>query len=509
MGETRVNLGHLLEDLRDSYPFPQEEAIVVELIANALDSGASTISFVTEPREGAMAIIDNGAGMTPSQLEEYHDVAATTKLRGKGIGFAGVGAKLALLIAEEVATETRRGNHHRATRWRMESSLHAPWEYVAPPGLIDSGHGTAVAIQLHDHASNLTKPAFIADVIRRHYLPLLVPQFVEVLRSIYEDGVSFLVNGKPVQAHPADGRLTPWPFLVRTGKRKKPVGIGFIRKADADLPEEEVGIGVSTYGKVIKRGWDWIGLLPQNPMKITGLVEVPELSEILTLNKADFLRDAASLQKYYRYRKAIQHSLEPILRQMGEIREPRQRPAKDLDPLQLEIERVLADLVNDFPEISPLLDRRRRGDPTKGLISDPNSPAAGTLVVGVDIMTGTPGGAGEGEGLEVAGGVLAGEGIEASDNPTEPGREHEGRKRKPGVMIGFDDSPDRQTIAWIVENTIWVNRSNPAYLRVMDTNAEPYHIILAVSWVLSSYLEDGKSPQDFIGRFISSWGNRA
>jgi len=170
---------------------------------------------------------------------------------------------------------------------------------------------------------------------------------------------------------------------------------------------------------------------------------------------------------------------------------------------------VLADLVNDFPEISPLLDRRRRGDPTKGLISDPNSPAAGTLVVGVDIMTGTPGGAGEGEGLEVAGGVLAGEGIEASDHPTEPGREHEGRKRKPGVMIGFDDSPDRQTIAWIVENTIWVNRSNPAYLRVMDTEAEPYHIILAVSWVLSSYLEDGKSPQDFIGRFISSWGNRA
>jgi len=44
-------------------------------------------------------------------------------------------------------------------------------------------------------------------------------------------------------------------------------------------------------------------------------------------------------------------------------------------------------------------------------------------------------------------------------------------------MIGFDDGPDRQTIAWIVENTIWVTRSNPAYLRVMDTEAEPYHII--------------------------------
>jgi len=38
MGETRVNLRHLLEDIRDSYPYPIEEAIVTELIANALDS---------------------------------------------------------------------------------------------------------------------------------------------------------------------------------------------------------------------------------------------------------------------------------------------------------------------------------------------------------------------------------------------------------------------------------------------------------------------------------------
>jgi hypothetical protein len=34
--ESRVNLEHLLEDIRDSYPFPQEEAIITELIANAL-----------------------------------------------------------------------------------------------------------------------------------------------------------------------------------------------------------------------------------------------------------------------------------------------------------------------------------------------------------------------------------------------------------------------------------------------------------------------------------------
>lgn len=509
MGETRVNLGHLLEDLRDSYPYPQEEAIAIELIANALDSGASKISFVTEPHAGAVAIIDNGAGMTRSQLEEYHDIAATTKARGKGIGFAGVGAKLALLIADEVATETRRGSHHRATRWRLDSPTRASWEYVPAPGLIQTGHGTAVAIQLRDPGPKLTNREFIAGVIHRHFYPLLDPHFVEVLRVIYEDGVSFIIDGKPVQALPDDSRATPKPFLVRIGKRKNPVGIGFVAKAGKDLAEENVGIAISTYGKVIKRGWDWIGLVPQNPMKITGLVEVPELSEILTLNKADFLRDSTSLQKYYRYRKAIQQSVEPILRQMGELREPGKRPEKDMEPLQREIERVLADLVDDFPEISPLMDRRRRGDPTKGLIPDPNALAVGVLTGGVDFMTGTRGGAGEGEGLEVASGHLAGEGIEASEDPSERGREHEGRKKKPGIMIGFEDSPDRKKIAWIVENTIWVNRLNPAYQRVMDTEAEAYHVVLAVSWVLSSYLEDGKSPQEFISRFVSTWGSQA
>lgn len=46
MRETRVNLKHLLEDIRDSYNIPIEEAIVSELVANALDSGADSVFFL-------------------------------------------------------------------------------------------------------------------------------------------------------------------------------------------------------------------------------------------------------------------------------------------------------------------------------------------------------------------------------------------------------------------------------------------------------------------------------
>ncbi len=45
INETRVNLKHLLEDIRDSYTSPLEEIILTELIANALDSKAVNIHF--------------------------------------------------------------------------------------------------------------------------------------------------------------------------------------------------------------------------------------------------------------------------------------------------------------------------------------------------------------------------------------------------------------------------------------------------------------------------------
>src|SRR4029078_8865211 len=107
MGETRVDLLHLLEDLRDAYPGALEETILTEVMANALDSGASLISFEADLAAHTMTVIDNGSGMQRRELARFHDIAASTKARGEGIGFAGVGIKLGLLICEEVLTETR------------------------------------------------------------------------------------------------------------------------------------------------------------------------------------------------------------------------------------------------------------------------------------------------------------------------------------------------------------------------------------------------------------------
>ncbi len=105
MGETRVDLLHLLEDLRDAYPGSLEETILTEIVANSLDSGASRIIFTADPEQATLTVVDNGSGMQRRDLARYHDLAASTKTRGQGIGFAGVGIKLGLIVSEEVLTD--------------------------------------------------------------------------------------------------------------------------------------------------------------------------------------------------------------------------------------------------------------------------------------------------------------------------------------------------------------------------------------------------------------------
>src|SRR3989338_2171137 len=145
MGETRVDLLHLLEDLRDAYPGSLEETILTEIVANALDSGAARLDFLADPTATTLTVVDDGRGMTRRELSRYHDLAASSKQRGHGIGFAGVGIKLGLLACQEVVTETRQKGKSFATSWHLKSRHRAPWRWTDPAGLAGD-RGTTVRL---------------------------------------------------------------------------------------------------------------------------------------------------------------------------------------------------------------------------------------------------------------------------------------------------------------------------------------------------------------------------
>ena len=167
MGQTRVDLLHLLEDLRDAYPGDLEETILTEIVANSLDSGASRLSVFTDPAERTVVVADNGSGMARRELSRYHDIAASTKTRGEGIGFAGVGIKLGLLAAEEVLTETRKGDTHVATKLAPGLAQPRPLEVGRRRPTGWPQQGTAVGLRLKNPLSPLLDPGYIESALRR------------------------------------------------------------------------------------------------------------------------------------------------------------------------------------------------------------------------------------------------------------------------------------------------------------------------------------------------------
>ncbi len=530
MGETRVDLQHLLEDLRDAYTGALEESILTEVVANALDSGATRIHLLTNPAEAALTIVDDGRGMQRRELARYHDVAASAKRRGEGIGFAGVGIKLGLLASREVVTETRRGATHVATRWHLASRHRAPWKWIPPPGLTTT-RGTAVRMILTNPLMPLLDAGYLEETVRRHFEPLFDPAFDEILRRHYPNGVRFEVNGREMAraVSPSADRV---PIVIRLGRRRTPSATGFVERHPPE-PANREGIAVSTLGKVIKLGWDWLGLAPAAHAHITGLIEVPDLAACLTLSKNDFIRSGVNGASYLAYRKAIQEVISRQLAEWGDRGDVETRPR--VARLERDLERVLEDLADDFPLLRSLVDRRPGGQkrlpmPGRGdervpaplltnaradresAESSPSPPAtAGTPKQPDESPSPTP--SPPSEEVPPAG---------AQPEPqSEAGQQHgviaaaagaldtvAGRRRQAryGLLVQFESRPTDSELGRLVESTVWINDAHPAYTRAVASRSLGYHTALSVALALAPLAVEVHDEHTFITQFLARWG---
>jgi hypothetical protein len=68
MGETRVDLEHLLEDVRDAYIFSYEETILTEIIANSLDSGVRRIIITVGLEQKTLTAVNDGSSMRRAEM---------------------------------------------------------------------------------------------------------------------------------------------------------------------------------------------------------------------------------------------------------------------------------------------------------------------------------------------------------------------------------------------------------------------------------------------------------
>ncbi len=514
MGETRVDLLHLLEDLRDAYPGSIEETMLTEIVANSLDSGASRILIDADPGQATLTVMDDGSGMQRRELARYHDLASSTKSRGQGIGFAGVGIKLGLLVSEEVLTETRRGKTHVATSWRLSSRHRAPWKWIPPPGLVGA-RGTAVRLKLQNALSPLLDPGFLESAIRRHYQPLLDPAFEQFLAPHYPHSIHFIVNGRLLEKQAWQGPETA-PLEIRLVRKRKPSAVGYLVRQHMPLSEEGRGIGISTFGKIIKRGWDWLGLAPQAPERIGGLIEIPALAACLTLNKGDFIRVGPRGASYLAYRKAIQEVVSRQLTTWGDAREPAEETRRRaVRPLERDLERVIEGLSLDFPLLAALVEHRVGGqknlpmgkvEGTGNALSSIAAFAAPMPHHAEDAAVEPPHAEGPRANEETCP-------LETPSTPEPPvsaaSLQETTTARRParyGLSIQFEDRPDDPELGRLVESTVWINTAHPAYRRAMASRSEGYHLALSVALSLAPLATDPKGEHAFVTAFLSRWG---
>ena len=116
-----VDRVHTLENFRDMYHRTDEQVVLCEAFANAVDVFLHdkiknpkievTLDKLTSD-VGYVNFHNNGTPMTEKQFEKYHEISGSAKVKGGGIGFAGVGAKIWLVseLGGEIFTITGKNN---------------------------------------------------------------------------------------------------------------------------------------------------------------------------------------------------------------------------------------------------------------------------------------------------------------------------------------------------------------------------------------------------------------
>jgi hypothetical protein len=293
------------------------------------------------------------------------------------------------------------------------------------------------------------------------------------------------------------------------------------------VPDERQGIAISTFGKVIKRGWEWLGLSPAAASRVTGLIEAPDLAACLTLNKSDFVRSGPRGATYLAYRKAIQEVVSRQLSAWGDSpdADARTRPQR----LERDLARVLEDLADDFPLLRSLVDRhlggqkrlpmggRARSNGTAPLFDAAartmeDEPVDGEPVDPLDTER-------ENREADPAGPTE----LDPPPSPAAPRPETDGdapeaiaalssatgrrRLARYGLLVQFESRADDPELGRLVDSTLWVNDAHPAYTRAVTSRSLGYHLALSVALALAPLAVEPAGEHAFVTRFLAHWGD--
>ena len=496
---SKVNFRKLVQDLASMYGDDTFDVVLSELVANALDAKPNQVSVEWDEKRRILVVTDDGAGMDSNAFEQYHDFAAELKTRGDGIGFAGVGAKISFNIATRVITETRHNGKENSSDWRWRSDGTLVWNRIQSNKL--QTNGTRVEVHFEpDQSLRYIDEEYLLAVLRKQYLPLFIVDFLRAYQRIgmYQARPKFVLNGSPA----AVGDLSTIADLSEVERLQLKAGtsdIGWgaigISSQDRPIGGSSYGVLLCTYGKVIKP--ELFGLSTgMLGAKLFGIVEIPELIQYLTTNKADLKGGPGRTPGLNRLLDPVREELRKFLAKHGIAAVEQHR-----NQLTARLERELTRIVRRLPELQDLngllgKTQRLRKSADGNVPTSPNREVAENGTSGARTKNNDEDNASSGG---------------ASRRQDSSGQTPANRRRLrngQGPRVAFEEHADRSETAWLDSNTIVINSGHAAYRqRINQDQARLTYCMFAIGIALDK--ADIMEPYDgtsYVDKFITAWG---
>ena len=427
----RIDALHALRDIVDAYD-KTSEMVVTEAVANAIDVGARTVRVSLDGETRSISFHNDGPAMSGKQFDNYHVIARSSKSKGTGIGFAGVGAKVYLAAWGKtvIHTETTDGRAPLASDMYVDGgTLKA--RYVEPS---IKRRGTLYRVTLRPDDYN--------------YLDKSAERLIaEVFGPAIEGGLRVYVNGSRVEKWGPDYEMRKKLSASAKGARLPVV----LTVAKDDLPLNRQGVQYHVSGKVITtKKPDWMAdITPTHARRVHAYVDATRISGHLNLSKTAFKPTGTVAAAYKESGRRIFEEL----KKAGYARDPGVEKWE-----RTGLTRFFDNLFRnpDFAFLNPGAGGGR------GTGAGPGTGGTGT-------EGGGPGGNG-------------GEGASPEGQGDRPG-DQRGRKRRGGgsLYIAFVNRPNDPRDGWLdASSRMLVNTEHPLFRKYKSVTAARSQRVLAV-----------------------------
>lgn len=479
-----IKLYETLNNLLKMYTYPHEEVLILEAVANGIDAKADRINISFEKNENEKFILfqDNGRGMTSEEFENYHTISLSSKAKGAGIGFAGVGAKIFLASNDgsEIITVTSRGKqilaskmYRRGTKVEYETSEKVGLKEILNGTKIRPFSGTIYKVKL-------TKNGF--ETLKEKIIENLQFWFNQAMIS---GDLQLYVDGKSVK---------PWTPKKGTFEKKvivyknEKIPCYFWITAE-DIPETLRHIVYSVYGKRIRNELVDFSYQIKGELydKVFCIADVSVLASHLNSNKEDFMKN------YFvnGVKGKIKSEFYQFLQSKGLIVNPKEK-GLSTNVITNELTKRLDKLLQqkDLKFLNPWLNPRIKFV----AIPDENGNTRIQEVEGNQNVHGD-GKIGNGDGIPTVGEDESSKGYVEETKGDHIGSIEERRAR--GMSIIIEDYPEDPREGWIDMNNRGVvyNSGNKFAKNFQRTNMFEYNVIRVIISTLVKSAND-KVPMD-------------